>query len=364
MTKHQGKYYLQYAAPGTQFHSYADGVFVGTAPLGPFHYDPTSPFSHKPTGFITGAGHSGSFTDARGEYWHVSTMVISVRHMFERRLGIFPMDFSADNHLTGRTYLGDYPQFVPGTHDHPARENSPGWLLLSYGHSTTASSSQTNHSPALAADENIQTWWAAASGAPGEWWQVNLGKSCRLEALQINFADEGAHYHGKLSLDTYQYYVEGSTDGQHWRRILDRSANQRDTVHDYEPLPRSEMARYIRITNVHCPAGAVFSLSDLRVFGNGLSHPPAPVKELSVAMDPEDPRHALVRWQPVSDSSFQIVRYGIARDQLFQNYQVYQTNTVSINSLNAGVKYYFTVDSVNDSGITPGTEIVSPGIKP
>ena len=102
----------------------------------------------------------------------------------------------------------------------------------------------------------------------------------------------------------------------------------------------------------------------MRVFGNGLNHPPAPVKELSVAMDPEDPRHALVRWQPVSDSSFQIVRYGIARDQLFQNYQVYQTNTVSINSLNAGVKYYFTVDSVNDSGITPGTEIVSPGIKP
>ena len=29
MTKHNGKYYLQYAAPGTQFNVYGDGVYVG-----------------------------------------------------------------------------------------------------------------------------------------------------------------------------------------------------------------------------------------------------------------------------------------------------------------------------------------------
>ena len=35
MTAHQGKYYLQYAAPGTEWKSYADGVYVGTSPAGP-----------------------------------------------------------------------------------------------------------------------------------------------------------------------------------------------------------------------------------------------------------------------------------------------------------------------------------------
>ena len=66
MTKHAGKYYLQYSAPGTQFHSYADGVFVGDSPTGPFTYAPYSPFSHKPTGFATGAGHSAMFQDNAG----------------------------------------------------------------------------------------------------------------------------------------------------------------------------------------------------------------------------------------------------------------------------------------------------------
>ncbi len=56
MTKHGGKYYLQYSAPGTQYRSYADGVFVGTAPMGPFVYEPSSPFSAKPTGFAAGGG--------------------------------------------------------------------------------------------------------------------------------------------------------------------------------------------------------------------------------------------------------------------------------------------------------------------
>ena len=32
MTKHNGKYYLQYGAPGTEFSGYADGVVVGSKP--------------------------------------------------------------------------------------------------------------------------------------------------------------------------------------------------------------------------------------------------------------------------------------------------------------------------------------------
>ncbi len=33
MTKHDGKYYLQYAAPGTEWNIYADGVYVSDQPL-------------------------------------------------------------------------------------------------------------------------------------------------------------------------------------------------------------------------------------------------------------------------------------------------------------------------------------------
>ena len=37
MTKHNGKYYLQYGAPGTEFSGYADGVILGIGLLGPIY---------------------------------------------------------------------------------------------------------------------------------------------------------------------------------------------------------------------------------------------------------------------------------------------------------------------------------------
>lgn len=37
MTKYQGKYYLQYAIPGTQYNVYGDGVYVSEAPPGSFY---------------------------------------------------------------------------------------------------------------------------------------------------------------------------------------------------------------------------------------------------------------------------------------------------------------------------------------
>src|ERR1035441_10627656 len=113
MTKHGGTYYLQYASPGTDSRSNADGVYTATSPRGPFTYSQSSPFSHKPTGFITGAGHSATFADKQGHYWHIATMVISVKHQFEQRLGLFPAGFDADGVLHMNTLFGDYPQVVP-----------------------------------------------------------------------------------------------------------------------------------------------------------------------------------------------------------------------------------------------------------
>lgn len=66
MTRHGGRYYLQYSAPGTELKSYNDGVCAGDSPLGPFTYAPYSPFSFKPTRFIAGAGHSTTFQDFAG----------------------------------------------------------------------------------------------------------------------------------------------------------------------------------------------------------------------------------------------------------------------------------------------------------
>jgi len=77
MDKHDGKYYLQYAAPGTQYNTYADGVYVSDHPLGPFTLAGNNPYSYKPGGFLPGAGHGSTMADRQGNLWHTATMRIS-----------------------------------------------------------------------------------------------------------------------------------------------------------------------------------------------------------------------------------------------------------------------------------------------
>lgn len=357
MTKHAGTYYLQYSAPGTQFKTYADGVYTATNPLGPFVYADYSPFSQKPTGFIGGAGHSSIVEDNQHGFWHVSTATISVRHMFERRLGLFPVGFTPDGQMFCDTYLGDYPQFVPGAAKNPAVNNSPGWMLLSYRRSATASSSMTQFPVENAFDENIRTWWSAVSGNLGEWLQVDLNKPCRIEALQINFSDQGVTNLGRMVNDFYRYSVQVSKDGTHWSTALDRRDNHQDSPHDYAQLDTPVVARYVRLVNDHTPGGGFFSISDLRIFGNGLGPAPATVKQVEAVRDVSDARCAHISWKLVANADFYIVRYGIAPDRLFNNYQVYGATNLDINSLNIGTSYYLSVDAVNDSGIAKGTKV-------
>jgi hypothetical protein len=115
------------------------------------------------------------------------------------------------------------------------------------------------------------------------------------------------------------------------------------------------MARYVRIVNGHSPAHGRFSLYDLRIFGSALGNPPAAVTNVQVRRDPADRRHATISWSPAAGADFYIVRYGLARDRLFGNYQVYDATSLDIHSLNVKPNYLFTVDAVNASGITKTT---------
>ena len=356
MTKFGGKYYLSYSAPGTQFKSYGDGVYVSSSPLGPFTFAPYSPYSFKPTGFIGGAGHSSTFQDLGGRYWHISTMSISVRGLFERRLGMFPSWFMTDGQAVCNTYLGDYPQYLPGVVTDPSTGNSPGWMLLSYNKPATASSTLSGFPVANAFNEDIRTWWSAATGNPGEWLQVDLGKQCRINAVQINFADQGATQQGPMN-DGYGYKLDVSTDGTTWTNVIDHSNTLRNAPHDYTELTAPVQARYARLTNTHSPGGGLFSVSGLRLFGNGLGQPPDRVKNVHVTRNSSDQRQATITWNPVTGADGYMVRYGIGNDRLFGNYQVYGATTLNIHTLNVGANYLFAVDSFNDSGVTPAAPI-------
>ncbi len=351
LNKHNGKYYLQFAAPGTEFKTYGDGVLSSDNPMGPFTYTPYSPFSFKPTGFIAGAGHGSTFAGLDGRFWHIATMTISVRHPFERRLGIFPSLLTRDGQLVTDTYLGDYPHYVGGD------RGLVGWMLLSRKKKVTASSSMENHEPEKAVDEDIRTWWSAKTGNPGEWLQIDLQKEKRINAVQINFADESSTTLGR-SQDVYKYKLEVSRDAEHWKTVVNHEEQGRDSPDNYEVLPQPAQARYVRLENIHSPNAANFSISDLRVFGSGGGKVPEKVSDVKAVRDATDPRRVHVTWTPAVGTEFYIVKLRTSPDAFTQDYQIYDGATsAEIRSLNVGVSYQVTVDAVNENGITMGTKL-------
>ena len=348
LTKYKGRYYLEYAAPGTEFKTYANGMLVADRPMGPFRFQPYSPFAVKPTGFIAGAGHGSTFEATNGRWWHVGTMTISRRHIFERRIGLFPTRFTASGEMIADTYLGDYPHYVGGD------RALTGWMLLSRRKPVTVSSSLEGFPASNAVDEDVRTWWSARSGGRDEWFRIDLGAPKRIEAVQVNFADHDSRGLG-ISHEVYNYVLDVSADGRRWRKVVDHLRDGRDSPHDYEVLPRPERARYVRLRNAHSPDGGKFSLYDLRVFGSGGGARPAQVERVSADRDPVDGRRATIRWTSSKGAEFYIVRFGIRPDLTNQNYQVYDgRTTLEVASLNLGVGYCFAVDAVNENGIASG----------
>ena len=495
-----------FSAPKFWSPGYADGLFVSASPLGPFAFEPYSPMSSKPSGFAAGAGHSSTFTSpfpSRGLY-HIATSSISVRAMFERRLGIYPTLLTNERLLVD-TYLGDYPHDLPSAAaacavgGNTAAEvgagsfsgKLPKWMLLTYNKPVSVSSTLSpNHTAALAVNEDIRTWWSAKTGGPTEWLSVQMAgsgsapchyasqpyrgnpgicheghtaagqcnvtsgqpgtcasagftlccetygmghnwiqswfqmpKTCdddgsrgpyatrqcgqnsaqpvaqtlpanigaggvTVHALQVNFADQDSTIVGNRPTpsDAYRWKVEytrvtaATGAAAEWIAIpeLDLSKNAADRPHHYVELstPLANVGA-MRITNLHMPGGAKFSLSGFRAFGVGAGTVPAPIGagEVQVHRDSADQRHANVSWAPSARAEFYIVRFGLSGQETFHSVQIYPERqeeqeekerggqeqgrkrgccVAEINSLVDGVAYEFVVDSVNAVGVTLG----------
>jgi hypothetical protein len=350
MIKYNGKYYLQYAAPGTEWNVYADGVYVSDQPLGPFKFQAYSPFSFKPGGFIRGAGHGSTMKDNYGNYWHIATMQISVKNKFERRLGLFPAGFDNDGQLYCNTAFGDYPQrILPGKADH-LKGLFTGWMLLSYNKIATASSSDTGHPAKLAFDEDIKTYWAARTGNEGEFLQVDLGWIRTVNALQVNFADQHVNLYGK-QLNIYQQYrVLESKDGISWQILLDKSRNLKDVPNDYTELPKAVKTRYLKVVNIHIPGGN-FAIGDFRVFGIQDGPKPEMVKNFSVIRE-KDKRNADLKWEAVKGAYAYNIYYGIRPDKLYNCIMVIDQNHFNFRGLNRDESYYFSIQAFSETGVS------------
>lgn len=356
MTKHNGKYYLQYGAPGTEFSGYADGVIVSNTPLTDNWTNQSDPLSFKPGGFARGAGHGATFQDNWQNYWHVSTIVVAVKNNFERRIGIWPAGFDQNDVMYCNTAFGDYPHYLPdGKADH-LKSRFTGWMLLNYQKPVRVSSTLGAHFANFAVDESIKTYWSAASSAAGEWLETDLGEVSTIRAVQINYADQDADVLGKNSGVAHQYILYHSKDGKKWEILADKSQNTTDVPHDYIELAQPVEARYVKIENRKMPSGK-FALSGLRVFGKGKgSVPPAP-KQFFVLRTELDKRSGWIKWSPVDNAYAYNIYYGTAPDKLYNCIMVHDANEYWFKGMDNQKTYYFSIESVNENGVSVRTEV-------
>lgn len=375
MDKYNGKYYLQYACPGTEYNTYADGVYVSDSPLGPFTPAENNPFSFHPGGFMPGAGHGSTMWDKNGNLWHTSTMRISVNHQFERRAGIWPAGFDKDGELFCSQNYGDWPIAVEEGRNDPWRE--PQWYLLSYAKPARASSMTNGKGADQAVNEDSKSWWRAASNASGQWLEVDLEQAMDVRAIQINFADDGlqvpcpGEIKGSATQPRYieehklrtRWKLEGSADGRVYFMIEDKSGAETDLPHDFIVREEGIQLRYVRLTVLEIPYGAEPCISGLRIFGTGEGEKPeAPAFTASRS---EDSLDLLVSVSGKKDAVGYNILWGHQAEKLYHSCQIYrdaedvkQNRDAKIEKrIGALVKkqnYFVRVDSYNENGITKG----------
>ena len=363
LNKIGGRYYFQYASPGTEYPTYGDSVLIGDSPVGKFTRQKHNPFSVVPEGFTRGAGHGSTFYDVYGNLWHASTVCVCVNHNFERRLGLWPAGVDKDGILFCNQYFADYPKTIPEGKFDPMTVH-PEWMLLSYRKKVAASSCGENLDPQSVVDESIATMWQSKTGNKGEWLSLDLGALYDIRAIQVNFGDYRTpkkrmalrEYGGTLTQERYidkeqpdyVYLLETSEDGAVWNTF-----GAGATKLPHKLWTGKIKAKYVRIVFSSAPFGQKFTLSGLRVFGFGTGSRPEKCK-INSAKRISDTR-AEFSWQHQNDTVGYCLRIGIAPDKLYNSVLLYGQNRYTVTFLNSEAEeYYFCIDTFNECGIEEG----------
>lgn len=372
LTKHNGRYYMQYAAPGTEFNVYGDGVYVSDeSPLGPYTYQEHNPVCYKPGGWMNGAGHGSTVEGLTDDvFWHFGSMSLSATVNWERRICMFPTFFDEDGIMHCDNAYGDYPHYAPN--ESGRKGEFTGWMLLSYGKPVSVSSFREGSAakaegfdewnrPETSADfkasnltdENCKSYWLAATNSDAEWVVIDLEDECTVNAVQVNYYDHQTGIYGRVPGLFHRFFIEGSMDGENWTILEDRSKTTIDAPNAYIELKKAAKARYIRYRNVKI-ATPNLAIADIRVFGTGTADAPATPSGF-IAKRNSDTRNADLCWNEVDGAQGYNVRWGIAPDKLYSSYLVYGKTELQIRSLAKDTRYWFTVESFGTGGISMAT---------
>jgi xylan 1,4-beta-xylosidase len=276
--KRKGTYYLEYSASGTEWLTYATGVYTAKNPLGPFTYVPKNPLLRKTSGIVAGPGHGSVVQGPDGNWWQFYLCVLPVPPG-GRRIGMDPIGFDAKGRMFVRDGMPtETPQWAPGIVAAPARNGDSGSIPLSIGKTLNLSSSsqRAGRDAAYALDNSNGTWWEPAESDAQPTITVDLlgnepfykesqftVDSSRIEFRVVRGADTG--FSGSPA---FRYKIEASSDGEHFTTLLDKTNNMLTKYTEFDELSPTR-CRFVRLTLTDWPRSVeqTLGIAEFTIFG-------------------------------------------------------------------------------------------------
>ena len=293
LEKHNGIYYLEYSASGTQWKTYAEGYYTATSPMGPFTYAQNNPLLRKTEGIVTGPAHGSIVEGPDGNLWQFYTIVLS-NPPGGRRIGMDRVVFNSNGEMS--VHVTDTPQWAPGSVTDPSQGNSgsiPVTInkIRSMNSLSRFSSEQPGHDAAYATDNSSGTWWEPAPTDSLPSLTIELSPATRFDVVQL-FTIDGVRlmFNGRRwgfgrrsgatrptePTDIYQYAIDVSMDGKTYTRALDQTNNSlsRNTI--FEEISPVK-CRFVKLTLTNWPKTTPLGIIEFTVFGKPAESLPAAV---------------------------------------------------------------------------------------
>lgn len=265
LLKHNGRYYMIYAAPDTCDSSYCMAVYYSEeSPLDGFVCQKRNPLTFHQGGIVTGAGHGCVEHGPSGSLWAFYTIAMPCLHRYERRIGMDLVDVDENGELYCPHGVTDTPQYVPGYAKNAIEKNDIGYVSLTGAVRPIVSSFEEGHYGVYATDENNLSWWQPARDDKEPTIECDLSETYRVGAVRLFWRDVDLDY-AKNKPAPVRYVLEGYRSGE-WFTLLDMSQNDEERNIDYRTFDTA-LCEKVRLKLVGWGDGLRIGVVDFAVFG-------------------------------------------------------------------------------------------------
>ena len=266
LLKHNGRYYLIYAAPDTCDASYCMAVYVSDeSPLDGFVCQKRNPLTAHRNGIVTGAGHGSVEHGPNGTLWAFFTIAAPYLHRYERRIGMDLVAVDENGELYCPFGVTDTPQYIPGYVNDPVGGNAPGYQNLTGAVRPVCSSQKEGREAVYATDGNNLSFWQPDKHDMTPTLEGDLSGLFDVGALRLFWRDVGLSVsEGKLPVPI-RFLLEGWNDGE-WFVLTDQRGNEDERNIDYRSF-EAKACRKVRLTITDWNRDMEIGLIDFAVFG-------------------------------------------------------------------------------------------------